>query len=84
MVNQKQVEYCSELDALMGIFTGIVADVVAKKSPQVVVSDAVPNLIASLTGLGDLPIEMKNSKAFDNTIALKLVELKQALLPGVP
>lgn len=82
-VKQKQVDYCSEVDTLFAVFTGLVGDVVAKKPAAQVVSDAVPNLVAALTGLADLGVEVANGKAFDNTIALKLVELKQAFLPGV-
>lgn len=77
----KQVVVCQQLDTILQIVVGIVSDVMQKKSPATVVSDAVPTLVSSLSGLAQLGDEIKNVPAVDYTIALKLVQLKEVLLP---
>lgn len=80
-VEKKEVVYCKELDEVLNLVTLILGDVVAKKPVSQVVSDAVPALMVALTGVQDLGLEIGNAKALDNTIALKLAELKEILMP---
>jgi len=81
---QKQVDYCQELDSLLAVVVQITADVIQKKSPSQVVQDSASALLAALTGLSQLGAELSNQVALDNTIALKLGELKRALAPSLP
>jgi hypothetical protein len=83
-VAKKSVDYCVELDSLLGIVNGLVLDAVAKKPLADAVAKAVPVLLGALTGLSELGEELKNHKALDMTIAAKLIDLKAALVPDLP
>lgn len=76
---QKQVNVCSEVDTLLGVIITVVSDVKAGKAPGQVVGDVVPNLVAALTGLGELKIELADKKDLEATVALRLAELVSLL-----
>lgn len=81
---QQTVTVCQELQLALNVFTGLVADVKAGKTPSVVVADALPSVIAALSGLGALTTEVTaaNGLAVDNTVVLWAAQLKQVLFPG--
>lgn len=81
----KEVTYCVELDTLLSIVIGLIADVKAGASVPTILADEIPAFMSALMAIGQLgpEIQANNGAAIDATLALKLVDLKQVLLPGV-
>lgn len=75
---KKQVDYCEEVASLLHIVLAVGKDLVEKKIP----ADVVPQIIGALTGLASLGEELKNTVAMETTVALVLVEAKEAFLPS--
>ncbi len=80
-VHSKTVNVCGEVDSLLSFVVGVVKDVKAGKSASDVVADAVPALVAALTGLGDLKSELADRKDVEATVALKVAELVNVFVP---
>lgn len=78
-VTQKQVDYCVEVDAILNVVVVALKDVKAGKALVSVVSDLVPLLITALSGVSQLATEVTAKAALENTVALKVTEILQAL-----
>lgn len=79
----KQVPVCHEVDTLLNVALLAVIDVKGGKTPAQIVTDLVPGFISALTGIGELAIESKDRKDLERTVALKLCELIDVLVPPV-
>lgn len=79
-VTTQSVQVCTEVQALMNIVIGLVADVKAGKGAAALVGDAVPGLISALSGLGDLQSEAADHKDLEVTVALGVAALTNALV----
>jgi hypothetical protein len=75
-----QVKVVSSVDDLLALVVGVVADVKAGKSAQQVVSDALPLFVTALGEVGQLPVDVANRPALENTVALKLAALVNAVV----
>lgn len=79
-IGQKPVNYCIEIDTLLGVVVTAVADVKAGKKPAQVIGDIVPLLISALTGVGELAAEIKDRPDLEKTVALKVCELVDTIV----
>ena len=75
MISQKQVTYCTEVDALLGLVVQLLSDIKAKKSVGEDIADLLPPFAIAIGKLGDLSAEMADPKAVEATVALKVVDM---------
>lgn len=81
MIQQKQVDYSKELDDVMVLVVGLVADIKGGKSLAEISADALPNLMNAVAGANSVPEELAASrKVALQTIGYRSGELADALL----
>lgn len=80
-VTAKQVNVCSEVDALLGLVVSAVAEMKAGKKAMQIGTDLMPQFVSALEGLGDIGTEVKDRADLERTVALKLCDMVDVLAP---
>ena len=75
----QQVQVQSEVLALFEMVAGIVADLKAKKATAAIATDALPQFMQVLSGISALSADWADKADFENTVALGLAKVLQAL-----
>lgn len=82
MIQPKQVQIAKELDDVLSLVVELVKDLKAKKGIAELASENLPGLMAAMSGIDQVGDELKlNRKEAVQTVALKVSELVEALLP---
>lgn len=81
MIQQKQIDYAKEVDDVMVALVGLVSDIKAHASAGTIATDAFQNVIAAVSGLSQLSVEIAaNKKVCMETVGYRVGDLASALL----
>ena len=84
-IEKREVEFAKEIDDVGVLLVQIVRDAKAGKSAMEIASGSVGNLLNALTGVDQLPAEVKaNRKVALQTIGFRTGELTDAILEDAP
>jgi hypothetical protein len=82
MIQPKQIEIAKELDDVLSLVVELVKDLKAKKAIGDLASENLPGLMSAMSGIDQVGDELKlNRKEAIQTVALRVSELVEALLP---
>jgi hypothetical protein len=78
-ISQKTVNYCVEVDTILGVVVTAITDVKSGKSPLAIVGDLLPMLVSSISGIGQIGPEVADKADLEMTVGVKLAEIVKAL-----
>jgi predicted ArsR family transcriptional regulator len=80
MIEKKEIEFSKELDDVLVLVIELVKDIKAKKSVAQIGAENIPNLMAAIGNVDQIPAEAKNKVVTLQTIGYRTGELAAALV----